>query len=145
MMLWYRLFVRALVKGKELGFPVITHMPRFMILASPRMWKKYPFIEVIGQDYSIPALYLFDDNDVLEEHYIKAYCDKSEHIIIRHNKGHSLPKLINEQMNPFIDFISTQYYNKFHQEVQLNFTVDEQFLESYRSQGAEKSSIRSKL
>ncbi|CAI2376030.1 unnamed protein product [Moneuplotes crassus] len=139
------LFVRALVKGKELGFPHITHTPSFMILASPRMPKKYPFVEVIGQDYPIPALYLFDDNDTLEETFINAYCDKSEHTIIRHNKGHSLPKLINEQMNTFIDFISTQYYNKFHQEVQLNFTVDEQFLESYRAQGTEKTSIRSKL
>ncbi len=46
-------------------------------------------------------------------------------------------------MTAFVDFLNTQYYKKFQQEISIKFTIDADFLKEYRSQQFSKKTPKS--
>ena len=56
---------------------------------------------------------------------------EGEHTVIKHTSGHNVPKLIDEQMDKFIDFIEKAYYQKFGEQMRSRIVVDESYKNNY--------------
>ncbi|CAI2376381.1 unnamed protein product [Moneuplotes crassus] len=139
------MFARCLVKGKDIGFSTLTHPFKFMILAAARLPKTFPHKDEITYNFSIPVLNIFDENDTYNEGFALDYCTKGESTLIKHHKGHRVPRLIDGDMKVFIDFINTQYFRKFGDEMKLSFEIDQGFLNEYMEQKTSAKPKRSKI
>ena len=100
-------------------------LPSFLILfSSGLMWA--PFDEMLTK-YDVPILHIYGKNDKVTPDYNSSINVEGVKSVIEHDKGHSIPRLANGEMETFIEFIKQQYLAKFGVEMKFDKVIDENY------------------
>lgn len=122
---------RIIIKSKEPRFREYkpNNIPQFWILFSSGLLRN-PF-EELKTKYDIPILHIYGTNDKIIPSYDTSVNKEGEYSIIEHDKGHSIPRLSDEKMNVFIEFIKNQYKQKFGETMPFDQVIDENYKQEY--------------
>lgn len=134
--------VRTLLKLDEFKteLPKLDYPPNFGIIVSGplRLSVSYTIFNDYPQDkykyltaFKQPVLYMYGEKDIYIKKIEFGIIREGEYDIIKHNSGHNVPKLINEQMDQFIDFMDKQYFNKYGEKMKRRVVVDEEFKKNF--------------
>lgn len=132
--------VRTILKVDEFQtkFPRPKHIPDFGIIVAGPLELKYLGNKEHPHDkykywtaFKQPMLYMYGEKDMLLKGIEFGVIKEGDFTVIKHSAGHNVPKLINEEMDQFINFIDKVYYNKFGEHIHLEKSVDEEYKENY--------------
>ena len=123
------LIARFIAKSKE---KILEHyrpntLPSFLILFSSGLMR-VPIAELFT-NYNMPILHIYGTNDKITPDYNSSINVEGVKSVIKHDKGHSIPRLANGEMETFIEFIKQQYMAKFGVEMKFDKIIDENYTE----------------
>lgn len=125
--------VRTLLKIREFKteFPVLEHIPEFGVIVSGPLRLSIKLSEDYPQDkyklltpFEQPVLYMYGSKDIYLDKIEFGIIEEGDYSVIKHSAGHNVPKLIDDQMEIFINFMQKVYMNRFGMEMVLEENID---------------------
>lgn len=68
--------------------------------------------------------------------------EEGDYTVIKHNAGHNVPKLIDDQMDQLIDFMQKVYFNRFGNELMLEEIINNDYKKNFISSQKERMTAK---